>query len=336
MKKSHLGLLAGFALSGAILVYLLAQLEWETFFAELGRVNLFWLPLLVATFVASNWIRAIRWQHLLPNDVGLPTMKLFSGVNLGTLATCVLPLRAGEFIRPWVISRSKRVSFPCAFSSVVTERVFDILAMLTLFIVTLGGIDNPPPWAMVCAKALGVVAAAVVSVMILAYVKGDLTRKVSAAVINAMFAKAAPRAAAKLTEIADEFISGLNAISSGKELLLIVFWSYALWLCMSGFYYMGLLAFGSTLGFTAANAVNVCIALAVAAPSAPGFIGTFQIGCLAALHQIYGESSEFALAYSVVLHVVQMITAIALGFWMLHFEGMSFSQLRAREQSALA
>ena len=337
MKKSaHLGVLVGFVLSGAILIYLLAQLEWGVFVAELGKLNIVWLPLLVLTFAGSNWIRAIRWQYLLPSDVNLSTMKLFSGVNLGTLATCVLPLRAGEFIRPWVISRSKQVTFPCAFSSVVTERVFDILAMLTLFIVTLGGIDNPPPWAIICAKALGGIAAAVLALMLVAYFQGDFTRRLAASVIDFFLKSKAPRLAAKLIEIANEFVSGLSAISSFKELLLIIFWSYALWLTMSGFYYMGILAFGSDLGFTAANAVNVCIALAVAAPSAPGFIGTFQIGCLAALNQIYGESSEFALAYSVVLHGVQMITAIFLGFWMLHFEGMTFSQLRTREQPASA
>jgi len=337
MKKSaHFGVLIGFALSGAILIYLLAQLEWGTFLSELGKLNTIWIPFLVLTIIGANWIRAIRWHYLLPSDAGISRMKLFSGVNLGTLATCVLPLRAGEFIRPWVISRSKKVSFPCAFSSVVTERVFDILAMLTLFIATLGGIDNPPPWATVCAKALGGIAAAVLALMLVAYFQGDLTRRIAANVIDFFLKTRAPRAAAKLIEIANEFVSGLSAISSFRELLLILFWSYALWLSMSCYYYMGIRAFGSDLGFTAANAVNVCIALAVAAPSAPGFIGTFQIGCLAALHQIYGESSEFALAYSVVLHSVQMITAVSLGFWMLHFEGMTFSQLRTREQPASA
>jgi hypothetical protein len=73
--------------------------------------------------------------------------------------------------------------------------------------------------------------------------------------------------------------------------------------------------------------LNLMIALAVAAPSAPGFIGTFQAGCLVALTVISGYSREFAMAYSVVTHVLQMTLVLGAGFVVLHLRGLRLAQL---------
>ncbi|MGA1531013.1 MAG: hypothetical protein ACO398_09770, partial [Kiritimatiellia bacterium] len=74
--------------------------------------------------------------------------------------------------------------------------------------------------------------------------------------------------------------------------------------------------------------LNVMIALAVAAPSAPGFVGTFQVGCIVALSTIYGYSKEFAMAYSMIAHVFQMALIVVAGIVVLQLRGMKFSQLR--------
>src|SRR5690348_13929112 len=114
--KSHLGVLFGFAVSALILCFLLSRLEWELFVTELHRLSWIYLVPLFALFVLSYWIRAVRWQYLLPTGLGLSTFTLFSSVNLGAFATTLLPLRAGEFVRPWALSRSRRVSFSTGFS----------------------------------------------------------------------------------------------------------------------------------------------------------------------------------------------------------------------------
>ena len=335
MSKARVSIAVGFVVSGAILFWLLSQLDWATFFRELSRVQLAYLPLFCLVLVLSQWIRALRWRLLLPSGLKVSTMDLFSACNLGTLATCVLPLRAGEFVRPWVLSRKKTVTFSRAFSSIVTERVFDVLAMLTLFVITLGGIENPPAWAPLCAKGLAVLATGILTVMLSAYFRPELVLRVMTRIFDVLFSKRAPQLCRKLEEMGSEFIQGLRAISSAKELLLVVIASYALWFSISLYFYFGLLSFGLDVGFDVANAVNVFVALAVAAPSAPGFLGTFQIGCVAALSQMYGYSEEFATAYSVVLHSLQMIVSVGLGFAMLQYEGMSFAQLRSRGDATL-
>jgi hypothetical protein len=96
------------------------------------------------------------------------------------------------------------------------------------------------------------------------------------------------------------------------------------------FWFQGLLwAFGVYPSLWVGMMLNVMVALAVAAPSAPGFLGTFQVGCILALSTVYGFSKEFAMAYSVIGHLLQMVFNVAAGLFVLHRRGLTFSQLRS-------
>jgi hypothetical protein len=72
--------------------------------------------------------------------------------------------------------------------------------------------------------------------------------------------------------------------------------------------------------------VTAVIAIAVSAPSAPGYIGAFQVGCTLAL-AIFGISKSDAFAYSIVLHVTQFVGVIGAGLYSLAREGMTMRQL---------
>jgi hypothetical protein len=69
------------------------------------------------------------------------------------------------------------------------------------------------------------------------------------------------------------------------------------------------------------------IAFAVAAPSAPGFIGTFQAGCLIALTSVFGMTKSFAIAYSIFAHVLQAAFIIILGFLFMGQRGFGLKEL---------
>ena len=105
----------------AILAFLAYRLEWETFYQELGRIKLLYVPVLVLLVFAAFWIRALRWRHLLPSDADVSRIKLMEATLVGFTATFVLPLRAGEFIRPWVLSRWQPVSFSVGLKTTVRK-----------------------------------------------------------------------------------------------------------------------------------------------------------------------------------------------------------------------
>jgi uncharacterized membrane protein YbhN (UPF0104 family) len=74
--------------------------------------------------------------------------------------------------------------------------------------------------------------------------------------------------------------------------------------------------------------LTAIIAIAVSVPSAPGYIGSFQLGCVAAL-QIFQIQKDPALAFSLIIHLTQFIGVIAAGLYSLWTENMTFSQMEA-------
>jgi len=73
------------------------------------------------------------------------------------------------------------------------------------------------------------------------------------------------------------------------------------------------------------------VAIAVTVPSAPGFIGAFQLGCVLGL-RIFGVPESPALAYSIVIHLTQFVGCIAAGLYSMWSESISLREVEAVEQ----
>jgi hypothetical protein len=327
-KKKYVSLAIGLIVSVGIIAFLVQSLDWTIFLRELDRVNYAYVPLLVLLFIAVFIVRAWRWRYLLPNSKELSTVKLFNATMVGFFATCILPFRAGEVIRPLVLSRWQPVSFSVGLASVVTERVFDVLALLFLMGLSISELENAPGFVSTGANALSVLAAVISAIMVTAYLRGDLIYRLIEYVIRACLEARFPEVTERLLQEAKGFIEGLRSISSLYELLAVLLWSLVLWGGMAMLYQVGLWTFGVYPSFWVGIAVTVILAFAVAAPSAPGFLGTFQLGCVASLSGLYGYSNEFAVAYSVVLHSYQVLLACLFGALILKREGLGLSQLR--------
>ena len=72
--------------------------------------------------------------------------------------------------------------------------------------------------------------------------------------------------------------------------------------------------------------IAVLVALAVAAPSAPGFIGVYQTGCIAGF-AIFGLNKELAIAYSLVTHITQYIGIVSYGVYLLFKYQMKLGEM---------
>lgn len=317
-------------LSGAISVVIVAilawTLDWKSFAHELARVRwpyLLPLPILLAILLL---LRALRWQLLLPPAPRLSLLRLGEATILGFMASFILPLRAGEIIRPYLLSRSQPVPFPMALASIVAERLFDALTLLGLLGLCLLHIPSIPAYV-----ATGARAAAILTGILLALIlAGAIFPKAATQGMQVLLQRMLrPSLAQKAVLAFGHFWAGLRGISTLPRLLGVLLYSALLWLLMALWYQVVLWGFGVQPSWWVGMVLNVMIALAVAAPSAPGFIGTFQAGCILGLSVIFGFSREFAVAYSVVAHVLQMGFVLLAGMIVLQARGLHFSQLRS-------
>src|SRR5688572_11365557 len=109
------------------------------------------VELLVAGFFAvilTYIIRAYRWQFLL-HPIGPTRFRTALRTTvIGFAALGVLPARAGDVLRPYLLARQEGLSTSATLATIVMERVLDlitVLALLALFVWGMAGPDTLPP-----------------------------------------------------------------------------------------------------------------------------------------------------------------------------------------------
>lgn len=113
------------------------------------------------------------------------------------------------------------------------------------------------------------------------------------------------RPVAFISTILQRLIAGLGIMASPKKALMISMYSIILWVLFSCIVYTFLLAFSIEAPFLVAVTIQVLMALGIALPSAPGFIGTF--------HAVAGMRSPFLVSTLLSqLHLPRHITYLFL------------------------
>ncbi len=315
-------------ISGAIVAYLFAKIEWPQVWTYLKTFNPLFILALTGGFLILIMFRAVRWRLLLPNPEKLATGRLVDATILGFFASTVLPLRAGEIVRPWALSRWQPVTFSSALASIMIERLADSVCLLSLLLISLSRMPEIPLVVLAGAKVLGALTGILIAIVITSYLLPGRMESILHWFSDRLIGRFAPHLSEKINHMIVEYFAGLRVIASPWQLVKVIAWSYVMWLTLAGWYQILLWAFGEFPSLWVGLVLNVVIALAVAAPSAPGFVGTFQVGCIVALSTIFGYSKEFAMAYSVIAHSMQMIFTVMTGLLVLHLRGLTFAQLR--------
>lgn len=302
-----LGIVLGCSVSALILYFLLRKVEYEDLERSLLACDLRGLPVLAAFFFIAMLIRAFRWKYLLPNRENLSVLMLYKATLIGGLAVWLLPLRAGEFVRPGVCAKLQPVSYSASLASVFTERIFDLATLLVVLGFCVSFYDTVPELVSVGAKVLGGVAVVGIILMVFCYLVSDKIVALGRTVIGFFSQQRFPQIASFLNNLLEEFVLGVRAIGSVGHLFLVILCSFGFWVAVSMMYYVGMQMFslpgGLLMGFTLCTMIGVAIAL----PSAPGFIGVFQLGCSLALTTLGGVEESITTSYSIFMHVAQVV-----------------------------
>ncbi len=72
------------------------------------------VPVYVASLAGMSYFRAVRWRYLLRSFAEIPTRKLLSVSWIGFAAILLMPLRIGEFVRPYMIRTPGRTDLEAA------------------------------------------------------------------------------------------------------------------------------------------------------------------------------------------------------------------------------
>jgi hypothetical protein len=324
VSKRSLRVGLSFAISAVFLAFAVRGVDWAEAGRALQQAHYWAVAPSIGFVVWSLYVRAQRWRFFL-RPVGRPHMRtLVAATNIGFMANMVLPLRIGEVVRPLLASRRERLPLSSVLATVVLERIFDMFTVLFLFGVAAAFV---PVSEQLRAWGFRLTGLAVVIGGGVAFVRWQEER--SLALVRGVL-RVAPAAVRRPVEMFFEgFVRALEVLDSPVAFLRALAYSLFLWMVIAGSNASIFFTFDLPVPFfLAAMAVTAIIAIAVSVPSAPGYIGSFQLGCTLSL-ALFAVDQNRAIAYSIVLHLAQFVGIIAAGLYSLWTEGMSLHDVEA-------
>jgi glycosyltransferase 2 family protein len=330
--RAHLRTALLAALAVGLIAWFLRNADLAGVWREFLRGD-WWLLLVALVFQVVTWVcRAIRWRYLLRPLGNVRFRSAFECTLIGFAAITLLPARAGEVVRPYLLAKREHLSASAAFATIVVERLLDLATVLVLFgaVVVLGrppeGATNPAIYhaMQVGGAILGV--GGLVGLGILFIVAGHpetLTNVVAR--LSRFFPE---RIAHTLAGLAGRFAQGLAIVRQPGRLLVAWLLSFPLWLTISWCIWWGALAFHIHLPFTGSLVLTALLVVGVAVPT-PGGIGgyheMFRIGTTA----LYGAANDQAVSAAIVMHAISFIPITIAGLAVMAREGLNLARVRA-------
>ncbi len=303
-------ILLGIAVSAVLLVWLFWNVDLRAVAARLADTRWGWLAVSVALNLASLWARAVRWRFLFPQRAR-PT-HLFNAVMIGYMGNNLLPLRAGEVLRVYVVTRRGQ-RFWTTVTTLVVERALDGLAVGIVLAFVFFQIPTPHEVAWALEVFVGLVLTMIV--VLVAIVAAPLPFRILIRSLTYRW----PGIERRLLVVFDTMSDGLQGMRRPRQLLPTALWSVAIWALIVLSVWAGFRAASLELPMAAALCVIAFIGLGVSLPSSPGFIGVIQAATVLAL-SFFDVGKADALGYSLLLHASQFVPVTLWGLLLLVVE----------------
>ncbi|HVX66683.1 MAG TPA: lysylphosphatidylglycerol synthase transmembrane domain-containing protein, partial [Bryobacteraceae bacterium] len=292
-RRRTLRAVIGYCLAAACLVWLFHDVNWAAIGRDLRGIRWSWVAVAIALIVLSYGCQGWRWSLLLRPIGALSAFESAQAVYAGLFTNEILPMRMGEVVRAYLVSRWLGVGVSDVVPSMVVERLFDGVWLALALGATAIFVERLPPGLLRAGDIVGALvmaAAALFAFMVLR--------------------KRAPRAepkpesrfilVRKVARLAGSLEAGLREIGRSRTLYVSFGVSaFVLGGQMTAFWLI-LRAYGIRLPFWTGVAAMLIVQLGTLIPNAPANVGTYQFFAVVGL-ELFGVDRNVATGFSLVV-----------------------------------
>jgi uncharacterized membrane protein YbhN (UPF0104 family) len=311
---------AGYTVSAASLIWVFWKFPWAQFGDHLRTLEWGWVALAILFEIAVYFADAWRWGALL-RRVGTPSFGLcLQSVFVGVLANDILPAKAGELVRCFLLSYETEVPLSLAITSDVILRIMDGLWIVIVYLLITFQIASH------------------VDVTRGMWLFGTVAVALALLLLFVLFRRQHAHDFCKTTSWAARFVHQLDEIHR------LGHWpGLRNAMALSSFYWLAqVLAIWALtkadhfdLGLTAAAFLLVVKAAATVIPNAPANMGTYQAAVVLAFVSLYVERSN-AQAFAEIMFAFLTLPAAVGGAIAVLFADIDLLALHRRANRAKA
>jgi glycosyltransferase 2 family protein len=341
LKKIQQSLI-GLAIAFAALYYTLRNVSFEELATSLKSAELIYILPGLALICLSYVTRAYRWQALLRPFKEIPVKEIYSPLMIGFMGT-ILPARAGEILRAYVVGKKHNITFSGAFSTIIVERLFDLICLMAMFVwvfvfnaemfdpnLTFSGV-SVQTMAIGFGRFCFVLVFGLLGFMFLLAWQEEKVKSWISWCIRPLSEKWKE----KIIYMVGEFALGCQVIKDKKSLVQITLFSVLTWTLIVALYYPFYFAFDlQTRSLDSLIILTVMVCILITVLPTPAFLGSYNAGVLIALHEIMGEAEVTAVSFGMVVWAASFFVVFAGGFYFILRDQMSVGSLMNAEEEA--
>ena len=310
------------------------NLDWQEVTRSLRQANPWYLTYAVLIICFGYLLRAIRWRVLLEPITPSSLKELFATTTVGFAAIFLIG-RAGEIVRPmWLPMRDRRVRPSAALVTLGLERIFDLAALACFFAVNLLWF-TPPAGRESDFQYVATVGYILLGAVVLGFALLVIYQRMADRIISWVARitdrKFIPRRLRRIfLSILEKLGGALSILKDWREMLLVSFWSFTLWLAISVPTWLVLLAFDMPFTFSDSLVIMGVAAVSSVIPTPGGAAGAFHTATAASLVFLRPDMKhEDAAAASIAMHLVYFAPALVFGLYYFLHGDISIERFRS-------
>jgi glycosyltransferase 2 family protein len=306
-------------LIGAVLLYFsVKDVNFSNLRTDLPNVNLILVFYAVLISVFIIFLKSIRYSLLLNPIKKIGQKELMPILIIGLMAIVIIPLRMGEFVRPYLISRKENIRFSSATTAVFIERLFEVALLLCMVFYCLS-ITDTGSW---IAKPILIISILFVALFVfLIFVIGGknvIKRKIKKFVKSDLHY-------VKIDELYDNIHKAFYIFKYPVIVAQCILYSIVIWVLSAFSIHLILIALKISLPFSASVLIMVVTILGISIPGAPGFVGNYQFANMFAL-SLYNVNNDKAMLFSIIYYLSNIGIDILLGAIVMPFVNISIKE----------
>ena len=305
-------------------------------------VNYAWIVASLPVYYLALWVRTVRWQYLLRPVKKVSAIRLYPVVIIGLMANNLIPARAGELARAYVLGQREKISKTTTLGTIAVDRLFDGVTLVPMLLIVgvfaSGDATFTIGWRWFTVDlnlaGLGIFMSALfgAAMAVLFYLTLSTRGRTQLHTLIHRFAPASMKP--KVEGLIDSFLEGLQALRSPADLAAALLMSIVSWTLEALMYYLVARGFGIHEGFHIFLLLTAAANLVIAVVATQGGVGAFELVVSKTIvafgtASVAGSDQFKALseAYAIGLHAILLFPIVIIGLYLMWSMQFNFSDM---------